>query len=253
MCFASAAGRTFSIALSTRSCGSTGSRLRRRRPVMMRETSSTSPISLAWAWALRSMISRTCGRRSADTGAWRSIETQPRTALSGVRSSCESVARNSSFRRLARSASSRAACSATSTSRSSYCRSRARRAARTVLTTAATRTGRSSSVTLRKSSSAAKVRSSACERSPPAKSRMGTSDQAGCCASAAERCESNGSSSASSVSTIAPAPRSSSSASPVIVGQTSPATDARASRSRVRTASRPTGANTSTRRSCAST
>ena len=42
-----------------------------------------------------------------------------------------------------------------------------------MLTTAATRTGRSSSVTLRKSSSAARVRSSACERSPPAKSRIG--------------------------------------------------------------------------------
>ena len=58
-------------------------------------------------------------------------------ALSGVRSSCDSVARNSSFRRLARSASSRAARSAISTSRSSYWRSRARSAARSVLTSAA--------------------------------------------------------------------------------------------------------------------
>ena len=31
---------------------------------MMRETSSTSPMSFAWAWALRSMISRMCVRRS---------------------------------------------------------------------------------------------------------------------------------------------------------------------------------------------
>ncbi len=42
----------------------------------------------------------------------RSSDVQPSTALSGVRSSCDTVARNSSFRRFATSADSRAFCTA---------------------------------------------------------------------------------------------------------------------------------------------
>ena len=48
-------------------------------------------------------------RRSAAASRRPSRWVQPRMALSGVRSSCDSVARNSSFMRLARSASTRAA------------------------------------------------------------------------------------------------------------------------------------------------
>ena len=133
---------------------------------MTRDTSSTSEISCACDCALRATISSTFGMRAASTRRSRSSDTQPRMALSGVRSSCDSVARNSSFSRLARSASSRARSaswrddsSATSTSRSSYCRRRPRSAARTVLITAVTRIGRSSSVTLRITSSVRSVRS----------------------------------------------------------------------------------------------
>ena len=71
-----------------------------------------SSTSCAWVWALRSMTStpRAHGapRRRCPP---RRMCAQPRIALSGVRSSCETVARNSSFMRLALSASARATCS----------------------------------------------------------------------------------------------------------------------------------------------
>src|SRR5712691_164150 len=194
-----------------------------------------------------------CGSCSAGIGARRSIDTHPRIALSGVRSSCESVARNSSFNRLARSASSRAACSAMRTSSSSYWRVRPTSAARTVLTTAAMGTGRSSSVTLRRSSSSRSVRSSACERSPAVKSSTGISDHAGWARSAVTRSGSPRSPSPSSVNRIAPAPLSNSVHNAAIVGHTWHGMEARLSRSRVRSASRPTGAKMSTRMSCAGT
>ena len=110
------------------------------------------------------------------------------------------------MRRLARSASSRAACSATSTSRSSYWRSRARSAARTVLTTAVTRIGRSSSVTLRKISSVASVRSSACDCGRrPRRAGAERRTRPAAAASVADSREAR-IASASSVSTTAPAP-----------------------------------------------
>ena len=81
---------------------------------------------MSWAWtlALRSMTSRpssqVLGRRPARSGG---CSAQPRMALSGVRSSCERVARNSSFMRLAASASALAAWAASrSRSRSSRAR-----------------------------------------------------------------------------------------------------------------------------------
>jgi hypothetical protein len=65
-------------------------------------------MSWAWALALRSMLAmaRSSQARSA---AWvRSLEAHPRMAVSGVRSSWDSVWMNSSLVRLARSASWRA-------------------------------------------------------------------------------------------------------------------------------------------------
>ena len=69
----------------------------------MRETSSRSSTICVCARALRSMVSQRRarpGRRAASPRAQQ--RDQPRMALSGVRSSCESIARNSSLTRLAR-------------------------------------------------------------------------------------------------------------------------------------------------------
>ena len=119
---ASAVGRTLSTA-SARIRGSAwGPSCNLIWPVIIRETSSTSAMSCACTCAFFSTISRIRGTRCGSTCDFRSMYTHPRIAFSGVRSSCDKVARNSSFKRLARSASVRAACSATSTSRSSYCR-----------------------------------------------------------------------------------------------------------------------------------
>ncbi len=53
------------------------------------------------ARALRSMVSRAFRAVSRSNSVLRSIEAQPSIAVSGVRSSCETVARNSSFKRFA--------------------------------------------------------------------------------------------------------------------------------------------------------
>ena len=77
----------------------------RSLPEMMRLMSSRSSMSCVCTRALRSIVSRPLqivGRRSF--GPLRSTCDQPRMALSGVRSSCESVARNSSLMSLSRSA-----------------------------------------------------------------------------------------------------------------------------------------------------
>ena len=84
----------------------------RSLPVMMRDTSRTSLISCSCSRAFRSMVSRTAGRRSGSITPPRTIWVYPSTAFNGVRSSCDSVARNSSFRRFADSASCLAAASA---------------------------------------------------------------------------------------------------------------------------------------------
>ena len=86
---ASAAGRTVSIASRRIREITTGCRRRRSRPVMTRDTSRTSEISCACDCALRATISSTFGMRAASTRRSRSSDTQPRMALSGVRSSCD--------------------------------------------------------------------------------------------------------------------------------------------------------------------
>ena len=107
-CRDSADGRIDSTAAWTSAARSTGRRSRRSLPVVMRETSSRSSTSRACAWALRSIFSSARNARGRDNAPDRSSRVQPRMALSGVRSSCDSVARNSSFSRLAsRSSASR--------------------------------------------------------------------------------------------------------------------------------------------------
>ena len=91
----------------------------RSLPVMIRETSSRSSMSCSWICEFRSMMSiarRVVGSSRCPAASSRA---QPRMAFSGVRSSCDRVARNSSFARFAAWASSRASCSRSS----SCCRS----------------------------------------------------------------------------------------------------------------------------------
>ena len=77
-------------------------------PEMARLMSNRSVRSRAWRRALRSMTSTAVAIRSGPGTVFLSICVQPRTALSGLRSSCYSVARNSSRIRAARCASARA-------------------------------------------------------------------------------------------------------------------------------------------------
>ena len=77
---------------------------------MIRCTSRMSEMSCSCAWALRTMVSTAACRRAAASAGSRSMCAQPRIALSGVRSSCDSVARNSSLTRPASSATVRATC-----------------------------------------------------------------------------------------------------------------------------------------------
>ena len=101
---ASAAGRTASTAASMKAFGSAGRTSMRSLPVMMRETSSRSSIRRACERALRSMVSIAREALEPSTSPFRIIEAQPSIEVKGVRSSCESVARNSSFSRSASSA-----------------------------------------------------------------------------------------------------------------------------------------------------
>ncbi len=114
---ASALGRTASTAARAIVPISIGCVSSRSLPVMMRETSRMSSISTACALALRSMVSSALRDFSAERFPERNIPVQPTIAASGVRSSCDRVARNSSLARLAASASSRA-CRSRSTTRS---------------------------------------------------------------------------------------------------------------------------------------
>ena len=107
---ARAAGCTFSIAAAISSAGSNHCRSICSLPDVIRDTSSRSAISWAWTRALRSMalMPETTSGSPPATRCLSSCD-QPTMALSGVRSSCDSAARKSSFTRLARSASARAA------------------------------------------------------------------------------------------------------------------------------------------------
>ena len=137
-------------AASTIATRSDRPRSRRSLPVTMRETSSMS--SIEPRLRARVAVDRRRSPRAARVRRHRRrrIAVQPRMALSGVRSSCESVARNSSLARFAScdatasrtpSAAARAACSRSSArsissaclravSRGSPWRSRAARRAR---------------------------------------------------------------------------------------------------------------------------
>ena len=77
-------------------------------PVMIRETSRMSSMIDACERALRSMTLRALALVSASISPRLSIADQPRIALKGVRNSWETVAKNSSLRRSAASASLRA-------------------------------------------------------------------------------------------------------------------------------------------------
>ena len=63
---------------------------------------------VAWARALRSSASSACLDCASSMRPVFSSRTHPRMPVAGVRSSCESVVRNSSFKRLAASAVARA-------------------------------------------------------------------------------------------------------------------------------------------------
>ena len=69
-------------------------------PRVMRETSSRSSTSRTMCATWRSIIARACGRRRRGTARSRCSDLRPlRIGASGLRSSCASIARNSSLRR----------------------------------------------------------------------------------------------------------------------------------------------------------
>src|SRR3989454_2551195 len=90
---AAAAGCTASTAAATTAAGSTSLAEIRSLPVMMREMSSRPSMSWASEVVLRSIVSSARSRRSSSKLPRRSHQIQPMSAFSGVRSSCESVAR----------------------------------------------------------------------------------------------------------------------------------------------------------------
>ena len=98
---AAAAGRTASSAASITGASSMGLSSSRSLPVTILDTSRMSAISCSWMCALRSMVSSARFIPAVSSFPIRSRRVQPSMALSGVRSSCDSVARNSSFARLA--------------------------------------------------------------------------------------------------------------------------------------------------------
>ena len=137
MTFASAAWRTPSSAASTTSVRFTTATSSRILPEMIRETSSRSSISFAWCRVLRSIASSARALPASSMRPDRSSATQVRITPSGERSSCDRVARNSSFVRLAASAAARTTCSRASASRRASSARRARSNARTVATSTA--------------------------------------------------------------------------------------------------------------------
>jgi hypothetical protein len=111
MRFDAAIAWTVSNASRTTPVSSTFWRSRCNCPRAMRETSSRSAISRICDWALRSTTVR---RLRAQGGIGRLLPEDVHPAMiacSGVRSSCESTPRNSSFSRLASRASAATALS----------------------------------------------------------------------------------------------------------------------------------------------
>ena len=109
---ASAATDTPATTASSSAGSATGARSSTSLPLMIRETSRMSSISRACSPAFRPITSIACCARADVRVPLCSIGTQPRIAFSGVRSSCDSVARNSSLSRLASSAAASRASSA---------------------------------------------------------------------------------------------------------------------------------------------
>ena len=101
ICLASAAGVTVSTAFFTTSPTSTGWMVRRIFPEMIRDTSRMSSTIRVSDEALRATVASACDWRSDGIIPDWSSRVYPRMALSGVRSSWDSVARNSSFNRFA--------------------------------------------------------------------------------------------------------------------------------------------------------
>ncbi len=112
--FAVTAGISDSIAASIVVLRSTVAVSRWSLPPTMRDTSRMSSINWACAAAFCRTTSAARCTVGRSPGLCPSTCAQPMIAFSGVRSSCDRVARNSSFSRLAASASSRAACSRSS-------------------------------------------------------------------------------------------------------------------------------------------
>ena len=117
--FSTAVGRILSSAAASTFTRSTGRAFSRNRPARILDTSSRSSIRLACCFAFRPIVSTALATRPGSCGVLASNCVQPRMAFRGVRSSCDSVTRNSSLARFAASASVRACCSrASSSSRS---------------------------------------------------------------------------------------------------------------------------------------
>ena len=108
MNLASAAGRSVSTPWRTSATRSTSRTSSRSVPLIACDTSSRSLISRVCARALRSMVSIAVCRRRSSRSPDASMCAQPWIAVSGVRSSCDRVIRNSSLSVLAASASRRA-------------------------------------------------------------------------------------------------------------------------------------------------
>ena len=104
-----ACGLTTSAADSTARAGGMASTSMRILPKRMPAKSSRSSMRWLCTRELRSMASRPCSSMAGVTFLRLSTVAQPSIAFSGLRSSCESVARNSSLIWLLRSASVRAA------------------------------------------------------------------------------------------------------------------------------------------------
>ena len=153
----------------------------RSLPEIARDTSSRSSMSCVWP--------ARCARSSrapsllilADLRRSTSMPRPAEMAVSGVRSSCETVMRNSSFMRLARLLAPQQIGALLEIRRAARsCRRRPRSAIATVRARIRRRTGRSRIVTLRSGPSTVSGRRSRMANSPPAEDDDGMSDHGGC-------------------------------------------------------------------------
>ena len=119
-----AAGRTASAAALITVSRYTGLRSTVSLPAAMRERSIKSSISRARSRMLRSTVSIPRFEAVASSRPPRSIAAQPSAEFSGVRSSCDSIARKSSLARLASSAAVCAVCARSSSLNRSWAMAR---------------------------------------------------------------------------------------------------------------------------------